>query len=52
MTNKVAVISLTDPSADHARILHVFEYVLDRTNNEFLFNRKFRYKQMLYKKMN
>jgi hypothetical protein len=33
MTNKVAVISLTDPS-DHARMLHVFEYVLDLKNNE------------------
>ncbi|MGI9009844.1 MAG: hypothetical protein ACR2F1_01475 [Nitrososphaeraceae archaeon] len=32
MTNKVAVISLTDPS-DHARMLHVFEYVLDLKNN-------------------
>lgn len=33
MTDKVAVISLTDPSADHARMLHAFEYVLDLTNN-------------------
>lgn len=31
--NKVAIISLTDPVTDHARMLHVFEYVLDLKNN-------------------
>lgn len=32
MTNKVAVVSLTDPS-DHARMLHAFEYIFDLKNN-------------------
>lgn len=32
MANKVAVLSLVDP-ADHARMLHAFDYVLDLHNN-------------------
>ena len=34
MTNdRVAIVSLVDPVADHARMLHAFEYVFDLKNN-------------------
>ncbi len=32
MSNKVAVVSLADP-AEHARMLHAFEYIFDLKNN-------------------
>jgi hypothetical protein len=30
---RVAVVSLVDPSVDHARMLHAFEYIFDLKNN-------------------
>jgi hypothetical protein len=30
---RVAVVSLVDPSVDHARMLHAFEYIFDLMNN-------------------